>query len=80
MNWGVIDLKNLGSGSYTYQDNVLSLFSQGKIVDTLRLHDTTSDAPGAAALALNVERHGADILVSAGQKLYPTDPVLPHRG
>jgi len=80
MNWGTIDLKNLAAGSYSYRNDVLSLFSQGKVVETLRIHNTTSNTPGSAVLALTVERHGADILVSAGSKVYPMDQTLPNRG
>jgi len=80
MDWGTIDLKSLAGGSYSYRNDILSLFSQGKVVETLRIHNTTSNTPGSAVLALNVERHGADILVSAGPKPYPMDQTLSNRG
>ena len=80
MSWGMIDLKNLSSGSYSYHNDVLSLYQSNKVVEMLHIHNTTASTAGSAVLPLTVERHGADILVSSGPKAYPTDPTLLNRG
>lgn len=81
LNLGTIDLKNLGADGYIYHDDVLSLLRGDFFLATLRLHNTSTADNGASALPLTVERHGADILISAGtQNVYASDALLFNRG
>lgn len=85
LNFGIIELKNIQSGSYSFHNDVLSLFSHGRVVDTLRLHNSTTDTspgvPSTGIVPLTVERHGTDIVISTGtQSVYAGDPTLFNRG
>jgi len=80
MSWGTIDLKNLGGGSYSYHNDILSLFQNNKVVETLSIRNMPAGNAEGAVVPLNVERHGADILISSGPKVYATDPTLFNRG
>ena len=80
MSWGTIDLKNLSSGSYSYHNDVLSLFQNNKVVETLSIRNMPAGNAEGAVVPLSVERHGADILISSGPKAYATDSTLFNRG
>jgi len=63
---GAVELKIFLSGSYTYHNEVLDLFWQGRVVQELRVH-LQDPLPGlVGAQPLTVERHGANIVISQG--------------
>ncbi len=78
---GVVDLKNIHGGSYTYHNETLELYSHGHVVKELHIALQAPQASDWAVQPLIVERHGADILISQG--VAPTiygDHMLFNRG
>jgi len=79
VGYGVVELKNLQSGSYTYHNEILDLFWQGQVVQELRVH-LQDPSPGfVGVMPLTVERHGANIVISQGLT-YPGAVSLFNRG
>lgn len=75
---GTIELKNLGADSYSYTNDTLTLFNAGAAVDTLRVHNTTTDgSSGASVTPLSVFQQGADIEIEAGAFFKPSGILLP---
>jgi len=71
---GTITLKNLTADSYSYDSNALTLYKGGAAVDTLRLHNTTTNGlPGAQVAPLFVTQNGSDIDVFSEAGVTPSN-------
>ncbi len=74
---GTITLKSLTANSYSFNNNILTLYSAGAVTDTLRLHNTTTtnSLPGAPVVPLFVSQSGSDIAISSGGGITPSNPL-----
>jgi hypothetical protein len=72
-NNGQIDLMGLATAdSYTYQNDMLSIFSGGSVIDTLHLHDSTSNG-----FVVEPPTAGGSVYIAAITDLNNVPPGLP---